>query len=162
VPQDSPPEAPAPARGTAFAEPGRVCKPQGGTMFAQCKVAALSLALFSGLAPISRADGFGITWMQRFHHGVLSLGFSSAPGSEPRCAPACWVPGHYETVYRQVWVEGCAERVWTPPLYAWRTYGCGRLYRACVRPGGFEIVRREGRYESRPFQVWVEGAWRSA
>jgi hypothetical protein len=134
-------------------------------MFAKCKVAVLSLALIPSLASISHADGFGISWMQRFHHGVMSIGFSSGaafgPGCEPRCAPACWVPGHYESVYRQVWVEGCAERVWTPPVYEWRSYGCGRLYRTCVRPGRFEIFRRGGRYETRPVQVWVEGAWRS-
>jgi hypothetical protein len=135
-------------------------------MFAKCKVAVLSLALFSMLAPNSRADGFGITWMKKVHHGALSIGFSTGfpwgGACETRCEPSCWIPGHYETVYRQVWVEGCAERIWTPPLYEWRYHGCGRPYRTCVRPGGFEIVRRGGRYETRPVQVWVEGAWRSS
>ena len=138
-------------------------------MFTKCKVAVLSLALVSMLAPNSRADGFGITLMKKIHHGAVSIGFSSGfpwlggwGGCERRCEPACWIPGHYETVYRQVWIEGCAERVWIPPMYEWRTHGCGRPYRACIRPGRFEIASGRGRYETRPVQVWVEGAWRSS
>jgi hypothetical protein len=135
-------------------------------MFAKTKVAVLSLALLPVLAPASRADGFGITLMNKFHNVAVSLGFSSGSPAigtcEPRPAPVCWVPGHYETVYRQVWVEGCLERVWVAPVYEWRSYGWGRPVRACVRGGRYEIVRGAGHYETRPFQVWVEGAWRPA
>lgn len=132
-------------------------------MFAKFKIALLSLAVVSTLAPISHADGFGITLMKKLHHGAVSIGFSSGsfwcPGPETRCAPAVWVPGHYETVYRQVWIDGCTERVWTPPVYEWQYHG-RNPYRTCVRGGRFEFVRRNGRFETRPAQVWVEGAWR--
>ena len=133
-------------------------------MFAKCKIAVLSLALVSILAPLSRADGFGITLMKKIHHGALSIGFSTGSfwGGEPetRCQPAVWIPGHYETVYRQVWIEGCVERVWMPPVYERQYYGCNRPYRACVRGGGFQVVRGNGHFETRPVQVWVEGGWR--
>jgi hypothetical protein len=133
-------------------------------MFAKLKVAVLSLALLPLLAPASHADGFGITLMKKFHGGAVSLGFSTGSffggGYGPRCAPAGWVPGHYETVYRHVWIEGCQERVWIPPVYEWRAHGCGRPVRACVRGGCFETIRHAGHYETRAVQVWVEGAWR--
>ena len=134
-------------------------------MFTKLKMPVLSLALATLLAPTSKADGFGIAYTKQGSHGALSLGFSTGAffggGCEQRCAPACWVPGHYETVYRPVWFEGCVERVWVPPAYRWEVHGCGRPYRVCVRGGHYEMVRRPGRYESRAVTVWVEGAWRS-
>jgi hypothetical protein len=134
-------------------------------MFTKIRIAVLSLALVALFAPVSRADGFGITLTKAFHHGAVSLGFSTGwpwfGAPEPRCAPADWVPGHYETVYRPVWVEGCAERVWIPPVYGWQVHGCGRPVRVCVREGRFEMVRHAGHYENRPSQVWIEGAWRT-
>jgi hypothetical protein len=138
---------------------------QETTMFNQLKMPVLSLALTALLAPTSAADGFGIAFTKRGSHGSLSLGFSTGAlfggGCDARPAPACWMPGHYETVIRPVWVDGCVERVWVPPLYRWEYHGCGRPVRVCVRGGHFEMIRRPGRYESRAVSIWVDGAWRS-
>ena len=132
-------------------------------MSTRSKLPVLSLALVAVLAPASFADGFGISFGGK--HGALSLGFSTGPvygpSCEPRCAPAVWVPGHYQTVYRQVWVDDCHERVWIEPVYQWRSYGCGRPVRVCVRGGHYERVYRSGRFETRPVRTWVSGSWRS-
>jgi hypothetical protein len=134
-------------------------------MFSKLKIAALSIAMLPILAPASRADGFWVSLTRKFHHGAVSFGFASDPfcgtTCAPRCAPVVWIPGHYETVSRPVWVEPCAEQVWVPAVYEWRYHGCGRRYRECARPGRFERVCRPGRYEVRAVQVWVEGAWRA-
>ena len=136
-------------------------------MFDQLKMPVLALAVSAVLAPISAADGFGIAYTKKGSHGAFSLGFSTGAFFGGNCepcrapAPACWMPGHYETVYRPVWIEGCVDRVWVPPVYRWEYHGCGRPVRVCVCGGHFEMVRRPGRYESRAVTVWVDGAWRS-
>lgn len=133
-------------------------------MFQRSKLPVLSLALVAILAPASFADGFGISFTKSTKHGALSLGFNTgfcSPSCEPRCAPAVWVPGHYETVYRQVWVDEGHDRVWIPPAYEWRSFGCGRPVRVCVRGGHYQRVFRSGHYETQPVRVWVGGGWRS-
>jgi len=70
------------------------------------------------------------------------------------------VPGRYETVVRQVWVEGCERRVWREAVYETVYDWLGRPVRRCVSEGRWEIVREPGRYETRYEQVWREGYWR--
>jgi hypothetical protein len=138
-------------------------------MFAKLRFPILSLALAAILAPASFADGFGFAWTHRIKHSALSFVYSSGPvfsdgwtpGFARRCAPEYWVPGHYETVCRQVWVEGCARTAWVEPIYAWRSDGCGRPCNVCIASGHYAIVRQSGHFETRRFQVWIEGRWQS-
>lgn len=138
-------------------------------MFTRAKLPIFSLALVPVLASASFADGFGISFTKSGKHGSLSLGYSTGPvfaGScEPRVVPPAWpgvwVPGHYETVYRQVWVDDGYERVWVEPVYRWRSYGCGRPVRVRAGGGYYERVYRSGRFEARPVRTWVPGGWRS-
>lgn len=68
-----------------------------------------------------------------------------------------WVAGHYETVCRQVWVEGCWRDVWVDAVYETRIDHCGRVIRVCVRPGYWTRVQDAGHFETREVQVWVDG-----
>ena len=71
-----------------------------------------------------------------------------------------WTPGHYEWVMQQVWVPGCAEKVWVEPVYEWRLDYRGNRYQVLVRGGHWEEVIQPGHYESRQVQVWRPGYWR--
>jgi hypothetical protein len=135
-------------------------------MFRTTKRIFLPLALATLCAPAARADGFGISFGGLFHHGAFGIGISTGPlwspvpppAPEP-CPPRRWVPGHYETVIRPVYVAGCDERIWVPAEYAWVQTRWGRPVWACRNPGHYEVVRRPGRYENREVRVWVEGSW---
>jgi hypothetical protein len=70
-----------------------------------------------------------------------------------------WVPGHYETVHRQVWVPGTCEQVWQPAEYRWQTDHCGHRVRVCVRQAGYVTVERPGYYKTVCDQVWVPGRY---
>ena len=59
-----------------------------------------------------------------------------------------------------MWVEGCEQRVWIAPVYAWRKDSCGRLFQYPVSGGHWKVVRGPGHHESRPVQVWVPAGWR--
>jgi|RhiMethySRZTD1v2_1073278.scaffolds.fasta_scaffold1926267_1 hypothetical protein len=134
-------------------------------MFDAPKKPVLTLALVALLAPASFADGFGVAFTRLFHHGAVSVGYSTGPFWNPSCVEPCpprrWVPGHYETICRPVYVAGCEERTWVPARYGWVRDRYGRTFWACVQPGHFEVIRRPGRYENREVRVWVEGGWRS-
>jgi hypothetical protein len=134
-------------------------------MFRTTKRFFLPLALVTLCAPASRADGFGISFGGLFHHGAFGIGISTGPLWSPAppapCLPRRWVPGHYETVIRPVYVAGCEERVWVPAEYGWVRTRWGRAVWACTNPGHYEVVRRPGRCENREVRVWVEGSWRT-
>ena len=132
-------------------------------MFRALKTSLLSTVLLASLAPVSLADGFGIA----FGRGGFSIGFSTGPAwipAPPSCLPPLppprWVPGHYETVCRPVYVEGCEDRVWAPARYGWMRDRYGRTFWGCIEPGRFVVTRRPGHYENRDVRVWVEGSWR--
>ena len=57
--------------------------------------------------------------------------------------------GHYEYVYKKVWVPARCERVWIDACYEWRTDGCGRSYRVCVSAGRYETRTIPGYYTSK-------------
>jgi hypothetical protein len=54
----------------------------------------------------------------------------SLPASSP-APPRRWVPGHYETICRPVYVAGCEERTWVPAAYGWVRDRYGRTFWAC-------------------------------
>ena len=122
----------------------------------------LPLLLAALCAPMSRADGFGISFGGMIHQGAFGIGISTGPLWSPApCPPRRWVPGHYETVIRPVFVAGCDERVWVPAEYGWVRTRWGRAVWTCTSPGYYGMIRRPGRYENREFRVWVDGSWQS-
>ena len=70
-----------------------------------------------------------------------------------------WVPGHYETVERQVWHPGVCEQVWQPAQYGWRHDRHGHRVRYLVRAAGYVTVQRPGHYDTVCEQVWVPGRY---
>lgn len=128
--------------------------------------AALALALCAALAPSALAgDSFGVRFGKHSKKGGISIEWSSGPKHCPpppvHCPPPrCWVPGHYETRYEKVWIEGCEERVWIAPVFAWRKDSCGRPFQYPVSGGHWSVVRKPGYHETRPVQVWVPAGWR--
>jgi hypothetical protein len=70
-----------------------------------------------------------------------------------------WVPGHYETVHRKVFVPGRCEQVYRPAEYRWTHDHCGRRVRVLVRAAGYVTVERPGHYETVCEQVWVPGRY---
>jgi hypothetical protein len=70
-----------------------------------------------------------------------------------------WVPGHYETVHRQVYVPGTCEQVWQPAEYRWTRDHCGRRVRVLVRAAGYVTVERPGYYTTVCEQVWIPGRY---
>lgn len=66
-----------------------------------------------------------------------------------------WVAGHYETRYRQVWVNGYHNEVWVEPTYLTAPDGQQIFWNS----GYWKKIYVPGHYEVRPFQVWVPGAW---
>jgi len=67
-----------------------------------------------------------------------------------------WVPGHYATVARRVYVPGYTETVWRPARYEIR-YRHRRRFRVLISAGHYETVRVAGRYETRHVRVWQPG-----
>jgi hypothetical protein len=117
----------------------------------------LLLSLVGALsAPAAAGDiAFGFGYRDGGRHRI-SVGFGySEWGHRHRT----WVPGHYETVSRQVWVPGGCEQVWQPAEYGWRHDHCGRRMRVLVRPAGYVTVHTPGRYETVCEQVWVPGRY---
>ena len=69
-----------------------------------------------------------------------------------------WVPGHYETVSKRVFVPGPVKREWVAPVYEWRWGSCGLRY-VCVRSGYWRSVQLPGHYEIRQERVYEPGRW---
>jgi hypothetical protein len=121
-------------------------------------LAPVALALAAGAA---EAQGFGLTFKKDLGHGAaihFTLGDYCKPAPHRRSVH--WVPGHYETVERDVWVPGTCEKVWIEPCYETRYDACGRPYRVLVKPGHWTTVETPGHFETRCVQVWVEGCWK--
>lgn len=121
----------------------------------------LLLSLVGALsAPAAAGDvsfGFGF----REGRGV-SVAFGYSEHKHRHRAPVVhrkWVPGHYETVERQVYVPGTCEQVWQPAQYEWRYDHCGNRVRVLVRQAGYVHVERPGYYRTVCEQVWVPGRY---
>ena len=66
------------------------------------------------------------------------------------------VAGHYEYVYKKIWVPSSTRRVWIPARFSWRTDSCGRSYRVCVSHGRYYRKRVAGYYRTQKVKIWVE------
>ena len=72
---------------------------------------------------------------------------------------ACrYIPGHYETYYRQVWVPGYYEQQYVQPVYQ-RTYYNGVMHNRCVQEGYYTKVWVPGYYRTVTDRRWCEGYW---
>ena len=134
-------------------------------MLGHLKTLVLSLGACALLVPAASADSFGFSFGRRSRHSAIAFGFSTGPVCAPvrvvRYAPRVWVPGHYETVCREVWIEGRVEQVWVEPRFELRYDSCGRAFQFLVSDGCWRTVRHPGHYETQRFQVWVEGQWQA-
>ncbi|MGI6460179.1 MAG: hypothetical protein ACOX5J_08810 [Candidatus Hydrogenedentales bacterium] len=73
-------------------------------------------------------------------------------------ARSYWVPGHWETVHKNVWLPGYWENRLIPAVYR-SELAHGREILVMVQEERWENVWVEGRYETRPESVWVAGYW---
>lgn len=136
-------------------------------MFATCKTLVLSIGLVAGLAPLAAADGFGISFAKHGNHTAFGLeigigGFFSPAPPPVHCNAETWVPGHYEIVLENVWVEGATQPVWCAPAYEWRRDACGRWFKVMVAPGHWTNVGAAGHNETRRVEVWRPAHWEIA
>ena len=115
-------------------------------------LAALLALLVLGLAPQADAQRrVGLRIGDRDRHASINIGFGSpVRGHRPMAIPSRWArpvapaghfePGHYETVYQQVW---------TPAEY--RTVRCGYGFmQVLAHPAGYRTVET---------RVWVPARW---
>ena len=111
--------------------------------------------------------GFGLGFAKVGKHSAFGVGISS--GFYPRNGgvvvvdPAphrCWVPGHYETVCREVYVPGCERRVYVEPVYETCADPYGNVIRHLVRGGFFKVIRDPGHFETVCERVWVPASYR--
>ncbi|MCK6462126.1 MAG: hypothetical protein L6Q95_19760 [Planctomycetes bacterium] len=124
----------------------------------------LLLSLVGALAAPAAAGDVSIGFGYSEGHGV-SIGFGYREKhrhhdhGRRHVEHRKWVPGHYETVHRQVYVPGWCEQVWQPAEYRWTRDHCGRRVRVLVRPAGYVTVERPGYYKTVCEQVWVPGRY---
>jgi len=69
-----------------------------------------------------------------------------------------WVPGHWETAYKNVWIPGHWENRHIPAVYRKEIID-GRESLVLVEEERWENVWVEGRYETHQERVWVDGYW---
>ena len=69
-----------------------------------------------------------------------------------------WVPGHYETFYRQVWVPGHHEQRYVPAQYRKQIHN-GVAYTVCVSEAYYAQVWVPGHYTTVTDRRWCEGYW---
>lgn len=104
--------------------------------------------------PAQAQGSFGFGFSKYGRNSAFGFGFSA-----PIYRQSCYVPGHYETICQQVWVAGCARRVWVEPVYETCTDPCGNGTRVIVRAGYWRVIEDGGHYESRYVQVWIPGRY---
>lgn len=140
------------------------------TTITQIKNLAKITAAIAALAGGAAAQTLQIGFQKNGHHGNISIGANVQLGPVREYREALrdarfdrhyyiWVPAHYETVVRQVWVEGCFRDVWVDPVYEYRLDHCNRLVKVCVRAGYWARVQDPGHFETRREQVWVDGRY---
>lgn len=113
------------------------------TLIATLLACTLSIAL----APDASAQRVAVS----AHYGI---------GSHPVAATSRrWVPAHYETVYRPVWVPARTERVWVEPVYRVSVDPCGLPIRVLVCAGHWRTVVHPGYSTTRAVRVHRSGAW---
>jgi hypothetical protein len=115
--------------------------------------------------PAPAQGSFGVGYTKFGKHSAWGVGFQSGPIYPhhdrvvvvERAPRRVFVPGHYETRCVEVWVPGCAERVWVEPVYRTVTVGYGNVARVLVREGGYRVIEKPGHYETQHVQIWVPG-----
>lgn len=133
--------------------------------------------LFLALAPLASAQravevDLGVRARGAYATLDLSLGRRgarrnvrrSAPGYSRRAVTTCaprrvYVPGHYQTVTRRVWVPGQLREEYVPATYETRLDPCGRPYNALIRAAHYRTVQDPGYWEDRGQRVWVPARW---
>jgi hypothetical protein len=69
-----------------------------------------------------------------------------------------WVPGHYETVYQQVWVQETYTQRYVEPQFGWTWINGVKRY-VQISGGTYERIVIPGHYENQPVSKWIEGYW---
>ncbi|MDZ4860548.1 MAG: hypothetical protein SGI88_16345 [Candidatus Hydrogenedentes bacterium] len=69
-----------------------------------------------------------------------------------------WMPGHHETFYRQVWVQGHYENRYVPAEYRKQIYN-GVAQTVCVREAHYAQIWVPGHYTTVTDRRWCEGYW---
>jgi hypothetical protein len=120
----------------------------------------LLLSLVGALAaPAAAGDvsfGFGFGHGKGGNRVTLAFGYQS---NGHRHHDRVWVPGHYDTVVKKVWVTGSFQRVWQPARFGWRRDHCGHRVRVLLRPAGYVMVQTAGHWENVTERVWVPGRY---
>ena len=133
----------------------------------------LPLALALGAAAPAHAGDLSLGVVLGGHHGGVQLSYGEGHGYHggrgpvvagyaPRayCPPArVFVPGHYATVEREVWVPAFREKVWVEPVYTTRYDPCGRPLRVLACDGRWTVRVVPGHYERRCERVWVPAGY---
>jgi hypothetical protein len=123
------------------------------TLFAGTPAAAQRLQVSIGAHGVHGSIGVGPQSDRAFGYGRSRAARSYAGAAR--------VSGHYETVYRKVWVEGRHRKQWMPPVYELRercsVYGGYQSERVLVRHGYWRQVREPGYYVKRAVRVWIPG-----
>ncbi|HOF39938.1 MAG TPA: hypothetical protein PLD73_07675 [Candidatus Hydrogenedentes bacterium] len=103
-------------------------------------------------AYIATGQGVAISHSGRYYHRPYRNYAYSCP------VRSYWVPGHWETVHKNVWIPGYWTNRLIPAVYR-REVVNGREILVLVQEERWENVWVEGRYETRPESVWVAGYW---
>ena len=142
------------------------------------KAISLVIALAGfGLTVPAEAQGLSLSYGKRTKHGSFSINVGNPGGygyggrfakrsygnrgydascSIPRKR---WIPGHYQEVPRQVWVQGRRSKVWVPARFETFVDDCGQVREVLVEEGRWEVRHEPGYYETRYVKVWVPGRW---
>ena len=121
-------------------------------------IAALTVALISAPAWAHGA----IVSIRTPVYGVSTIAVGEPYGNHynhhhhgSRCR---YVPGHYESVYQQVWVPGHYKPQYVQPVYT-QTRVHGVTFTVLVSNGYQTNVWVPGRYKTVSQQVWRDGHW---
>src|SRR5262245_20543018 len=132
----------------------------------------LAFALLA--APAAHAGDLSLGLVVGGEHGRVELSYGNRgcgygygrPAVVRGCAlhRSCYptrvfVPAHYATVERRVWVPPAREKVWVDAVYETRYGHCGRPYRVLVCAGRWTVRVLPGHYETRCEQVFIPGAY---
>jgi len=134
---------------------------------------ALPLALALLAAPAAHASDLSVGLVLGGEHGQVELSYGGRGygyGHRPSVVRGCalhrhcyptriFIPGHYETVERSVWIPATREKVWVDAVYATRHDPCGRPYRVLVCEGRWTVRVHPGHYETRCERVFVPGGY---
>jgi len=125
-------------------------------------IAALTVALVSAPAWAHGASVSVTSTPYNFYVPNIAVG-EPHPGQHHhhghRHGKYChFVPGHYETIYQQVWVPGHYRQDYVPPVYKQKRVH-GVTFTIMVSNGYHTKVWVPGHYTTKTRQVWRDGYW---